>query len=369
MSPIRLDDLLHDMVERNSSDLFLKAGAPPFVRVDGLIQPLDYGDFSVEDVQELAYGLMAEEQIERFERTPEMDLAIGVSGLGRFRVNVFRQRGTVALVFRHITHPNFTFEDLNLPPSVRGLSEKHRGLVLVTGTTGSGKSTSLAAMINHINTNRRCHIVTVEDPIEFLHQDKMGVVSQREVGFDTKSFQDALKHVMRQAPDVILIGEMRDVETVQTAISAAQTGHLVLSTLHTIDSVQTVERIINFFPAYLQQQVRMELALGLQGVISQRLLPTASGQGRIPACEVLINTPYIRKLIHEGKTLEILPQIEEGRHWGMQSFNQALFDLVRSRKVTYEDAMTYATSPEELKLMIEGIRSGSNKQSEGYMTA
>jgi twitching motility protein PilT len=365
MAQIRLDDLLHDMVDRNASDLFVKAGAPPHIRVDGLIQPLDFGDFSVEDVQELAYGMMNEEQIERFERIPELDLAIGVSGLGRFRVNVFRQRGTVALVFRHITHPNFTFEDLNLPDAVRVLSEKSRGLVLVTGTTGSGKSTTLAAMINHINQHRRCHIVTVEDPIEFLHQDNMGLISQREVGFDTKPFQDALKHVMRQAPDVILIGEMRDVETVQTAIAAAQTGHLVLSTLHTIDAVQTVERIINFFPAYLHMQIRMELALGLQGVICQRLLPMSTGQGRIPAVEIMINTPYIRKLLHEGKTLELLPQIQEGRHWGMQSFNQALFELVKTRRILLDDAMAYASSPEELKLLIEGIHSGVRKQTEG----
>lgn len=361
MPAIRLDDLLHDMVDRGSSDLFIKAGAQPHVRVDGLIQPLEFSEFSVEDVQELAYGLMTEEQIERFERVPEMDLAIGISGLGRFRINVFRQRGTVALVFRHITHPNFTFADLNLPDPVRLLSERHRGLVLVTGTTGSGKSTTLAAMINHINSSRRCHVVTVEDPIEFLHQDKMALISQREVGFDTKSFQEALKHVLRQAPDVILIGEMRDVETVQTAIAAAQTGHLVLSTLHTIDATQTVERIINFFPAYLHAQIRMELALGLQGVISQRLLPMASGHGRIPAVEILVNTPYIRKLINEGKTLELLPQIEEGRHWGMQSFNQALFDLIKARRITYEDAMAYATSPEELKLLVEGITSGTRK--------
>ncbi len=362
MAALRLDDMLHDMVGRGSSDLFIKAGAAPHVRVDGNIQPLDYGDFSIEDVQELAYGLMTEDQIASFERTPEMDLAIGISGLGRFRINVFRQRGTVAMVFRHITHPNFTFEDLNLPPVVRDLSEKRRGLILVTGTTGSGKSTTLAAMINHINSTRRCHIVTVEDPIEFLHQDKMALISQREIGFDTKSFQEALKHVLRQAPDVILIGEMRDVETVQTAVAAAQTGHLVLSTLHTIDAQQTVERIINFFPAYLHAQIRMELALGLQGVISQRLLPLSAGQGRIPAIEILINTPFIRKLIHEGKTLELLPQIEDGRHWGMQSFNQSLYELVRSRKITYEDAMTYATSPEELKLLIEGVTSGTRQQ-------
>ncbi|MCC7391489.1 PilT/PilU family type 4a pilus ATPase, partial [Candidatus Sumerlaeota bacterium] len=303
--------------------------------------------------------MMNEEQIEKFERVPEMDLALGVRGVGRFRVNLFRQRGSVAMVFRHISTPNFNFEDLHLPPAVKMLSERVRGLVLVTGTTGSGKSTTLAAMINHINRTRKCHIVTVEDPIEFLHQDREAIVSQREVGFDTKTFSDALRHVLRQAPDVILIGEMRDLETVQTAIAAAETGHLVLSTLHTIDAVQTVERIINFFPAYLHAQIRMEMALGLQGVISQRLLPRKRGLGRVPACEILVGTPLIKKMLHEGKTMELLPAIQEGEHWGMQSFNQALFKLISEDLVTTETAMSYATSPEELKLLVEGITSGT----------
>ncbi|HMX62828.1 MAG TPA: PilT/PilU family type 4a pilus ATPase, partial [Candidatus Sumerlaeota bacterium] len=298
MLSVRLDDLLIEMVERGSSDLFLKAGVPPHIRVDGKIAALDYGELSLEETQDIAYGMMNEEQIEKFERVPEMDLALGVRGVGRFRVNLFRQRGSVAMVFRHISTPNFNFEDLHLPPAVKMLSERVRGLVLVTGTTGSGKSTTLAAMINHINRTRKCHIVTVEDPIEFLHQDREAIVSQREVGFDTKTFSDALRHVLRQAPDVILIGEMRDLETVQTAIAAAETGHLVLSTLHTIDAVQTVERIINFFPAYLHAQIRMEMALGLQGVISQRLLPRKRGLGRVPACEILVATPLIKKMLH-----------------------------------------------------------------------
>lgn len=359
MLSVRLDDLLAEMVDRGSSDLFLKAGVPPHARIDGKIQPMDYSDLTVEEVQEIAYGMMTEDQIEKFEKIPEMDLALGVRGVGRFRVNLFRQRGSVAMVFRHIGTPNFNFKDLTLPDSVRMLSERQRGLVLVTGTTGSGKSTTLAAMINHINTYRKCHIVTIEDPIEFLHHDKEAIVSQREVGFDTKTFADALKHVLRQAPDVILIGEMRDLETVQTAIAAAETGHLVLSTLHTIDAVQTVERIINFFPAYLHAQIRMELALGLQGVISQRLLPKKRGNGRVPACEILIGTPLIRKMLNEGKTMELLPAIEEGGHWGMQSFNQALYAHIKSDMISYEAALTYATSPEELRLMVEGISTGS----------
>ncbi len=358
MLGIRLDDLLQEMVERSASDLFLKTGVSPHCRVDGRIQPMDYGELGMEDVQEIAYGMMTEEQIERFEKIPELDLALGIRGVGRFRVNLFRQRGTIAMVFRHISTPDFNFGDLNLPDSVRQLSEKNRGLILVTGTTGSGKSTTLATMINHINQHRKCHIVTVEDPIEFLHNDHEAIISQREVGFDTKSFADALRHVLRQAPDVILIGEMRDLETVNTAIAAAQTGHLVLSTLHTIDAVQTVERIINFFPAYLHQQIRMEMALGLRGVISQRLLPLKRGNGRVPACEILVATPLVKKLLNEGKTMELLPCIEDGGHWGMQSFNQSLFQLIQKELVTYEAALAYATSPEELRLMVEGITSG-----------
>lgn len=359
MLPVSLEDLLTEMVERRASDLFLKAGVPPHIRVDGHVASLDYDLLTPEETQSIAYGMMTEDQIERFERIPEMDLAIAVRGVGRFRVNLFRQRGSLAMVFRHIGSPNFNFKDLLLPDTIRLLSERRRGLVLVTGTTGSGKSTTLAAMINHINCHRKCHIVTIEDPIEFLHPDREAIVSQREVGFDTKTFGDALRHVLRQAPDVILIGEMRDLETVQTAIAAAETGHLVLSTLHTIDAVQTVERIINFFPAYLHSQIRMELALGLQGVISQRLIPRRRGNGRVPACELLVATPLIRKLLNEGKTMELLPNIEDGVHWGMQSFNQALHKLIQEKLIEYETALAYATSPEELRLMVEGITSGN----------
>lgn len=358
MLSVQLDDLLVEMVDKGASDLFLKAGVCPHARIDGRIVDLQYGEMSVEETQDIAYGMMSEEQIERFERVPEMDLALGVRGVGRFRVNLFRQRGSVAMVFRHVREPNFSFQDLMLPPAVQMLSEKPRGLVLVTGTTGSGKSTTLAAMINHINSMRKCHIVTIEDPIEFLHSDQEALISQREVGFDTKSFGDALKHVLRQAPDVILIGEMRDLDTVQTAIAAAETGHLVLSTLHTIDAVQTVERIINFFPAYLHAQIRMEMALGLQGVISMRLLPKKRGTGRVPAVETLVATPLVKKLLNEGKTMELLPVIQEGAHWGMQSFNQALHSLIKREIVSLEMALAYATSPEELKLMVEGITSG-----------
>lgn len=355
---IKLEVLLQEMPERGASDLFLKAGSQPMFRIDNVIEPSDFPELDVSDVRNTAYSLMSEEQIRYFEQHHEMDLAIGIRGVGRFRVNVFMQRSSVGMVFRYIAHPNFTFEELNLPPAVKDLSEMYRGLILVTGTTGSGKSTTIAAMINHINGLRRCHIITIEDPIEFLHQDKMAIINQREVGFDTKNFSEALKHVLRQSPDVIVIGEMRDLETIQTAISAAETGHLVFSTLHTVDAVQTVERIINYFPAYLHPQIRLELSLSLNGVLCMRLLPHASGKGRVPALEIMIGTPTIRKLLHEGKTLELPQHIEMGRQVGMQTFNQALYDLYMKKMIKLEDAMSYATSPAEFRLMVEGIASG-----------
>lgn len=359
---IKLDILLQEMPERNASDLFLKAGSRPMFRIDNEIEPSDFPEMDVADVRNTAYSLMSEDQIRYFEQYHEMDLAVGIRGVGRFRVNVFMQRSSVGMVFRYIAHPNFTFEELNLPTGIRDLSENRRGLVLVTGTTGSGKSTTLAAMINHINNNRRCHIITIEDPIEFLHHDNLAIINQREIGFDTKNFNEALKHVLRQSPDVILIGEMRDLETIQTAISASETGHLVLSTLHTINAVQTVERIINYFPAYLHPQIRLELSLTLNGVISQRLLPMSSGKGRIPAVELLIATPTIKKLLHEGKTLELPKYIEAGRDVGMQTFNQALFDMYTAGLVKLEDALAYATSPSEFRLMVEGIETGTRSK-------
>jgi len=355
---IELESLLVEMVDRRASDVFIKAGSRPSMRVDGTIQVTAYEEMTVEDTMKVSQNLMTEKQWERFLEQPEMDLALGLRGIGRFRVNVFRQRGSIGMVFRHIPGSSMSFEELRLPDAVRKLSECPRGLVLVTGTTGSGKSTTLAAMINHINEVRACHIVTIEDPIEFLHADNKAIINQREIGFDTMSFSEALKHVLRQAPDVILIGEMRDLETIETAVNAAETGHLVLSTLHTIDAVQTIERIINYFPAYLHAQIRMELGLCLQGVISMRLLPHASGKGRVPAIEVMISTPLIRKLLHEGKTLELLQYIEQGGHVGMQTFNQALLKLYQTKMIRYDDAITYATSPDEFRLAVEGIATG-----------
>jgi twitching motility protein PilT len=357
---IKFEDLLIEMTERKASDLFIKAGSPPNVRVDGHIVPLDFGDLSPQESERFAQAMMTEQQWRMFAEMPEMDLAIGLSGIGRFRVNVFRQRGTIGIVLRHISCPEFSFDELNLPPVVQNLSEKMRGMTAVTGMTGSGKSTTLAAMINYINEHRKCHIVTIEDPIEFLHSDKKAIVNQREVGFDTLNFRDALKHVLRQSPDVILIGEMRDLETIQTAISAAETGHLVLSTLHTTDAVQTIERIINYFPAYLHNQIRMELSLCLNGIVCQRLLPRKDGKGRVPAIEVMINTPTIKKLLHEGKTTEIGEHIASGEYYGMQTFNQSLIKLINAKLIGYETAIDYAASAEELRLAFEGLTSGTH---------
>lgn len=357
---LKLEDFLIEMIERKASDLFLKAGNAPCIRIDGSIIPMDFPELTAQDTKRLADRMMNEKQAQQFEEVPEMDLALGVPGIGRFRVNVLRQRGSIGMVLRHITNPTFSFEELNLPWAAHMLSEKQRGLVLVTGTTGSGKSTTLAAMINHINVTRKCHIMTIEDPIEFLHSDQQALVCQREVGFDTQNFSDALKHVLRQSPDVILIGEMRDLETIQTSISAAETGHLVMSTLHTTDAVQTIERIINYFPAYLHNQIRMELSLTLQGVLSQRLLPRAQGRGRVPAVEVMIATPVIRKLLHEGRTLELSQYIMQGEEDGMQTFNQSLVRLYQQGLVKYEVAIAYATSPDEFRLAAEGVASGTS---------
>ncbi|MCD6384898.1 PilT/PilU family type 4a pilus ATPase [Candidatus Sumerlaeota bacterium] len=356
---VKLEVLLREMVDRNASDLFLRVGARPMLRIDGIIHPTDFPQLSVQDTQTVAYSLMTDQQKKQFEQNPEMDLAIGIKDVGRFRVNIYRQRGTIGIVFRYVRRPDLSFEELNLPPAVRTLAEMPRGLILVTGTTGSGKSTTIAAMINHINQIRNCHIVTIEDPIEFLHEDRQAVISQREVGFDTSSFSEALRHIMRQSPDVILIGEMRDLETVSAAISAAITGHLVFSTLHTIDAVSTVERIINFFPTYLQHQIRLDLSVCLAGVISQRLLPRSEGKGRVPAVEIMITTPTIRKLIFEGKLLEIQGYIESGGHVGMQTFNQSLYDLYQRGFISYDDAIGYASSPDEFRLLVEGIASGT----------
>lgn len=354
-----LKKYLREMGVKKASDLFLKVGALPYFRIDGIIQPWGEKKLTASDTELMAHSLMSEKQWEYFEQRWELDMACHLDEMQRFRVNVFRQRGTVGLVFRFVQTKIPSFEELNLPVDVlRRLSLEPRGLVLITGTAGSGKSTTSAAMVDYINSQRRAHIVTIEDPIEFLHLDKMGIVNQREVEIDTSSFTDALRHVIRQSPDVIQIGEMRDLETISAAISAAETGHLVISTLHTIDATQTIERIINYFPPYQHPEVRMQLSFLLKGVVSMRLLSLAGGSGRIPAVAVMLSSPTIRKLILEGKTSELYGVIENSNIFGMCTFNQALVDLHKNGLITLEEALEASDSPDDFKLKIKGISTG-----------
>jgi len=302
-----LNNILQVAMKAGASDIHIKAGLPPIFRIDGQLYPYkDAPRLSPDIVNKMAFGIMTKAQQEKFKDAGEIDLAYGVPGLGRFRVNIFQQRGTIGIVLRVIPFGVKTIEELNLPPIIGKLAMEPRGLILVTGTTGSGKSTTLAAMIDLINSTRTCHIVTIEDPIEFLHRDKRSIINQREVGFDTKSFAIALRAALRQDPDVVLVGEMRDFETIETALLAAETGHLVLSTLHTLDATETINRIVAVFPPYQQKQVRLQLASVLKGVISQRLVPRADGKGRVPAVEVLVNTARIRECIEDkDRTKEI----------------------------------------------------------------
>ena len=356
---LQIQNLLKRMRAEGASDLFLRSGTPPSLRVDGAVRTLEEPALPSDKVRSIAHELMHEGQLARFNATQEMDLSIQVEDAGRFRVNVYCERGNVGLVLRYVPPPGLGFEELNLPPAVQMLASRRRGLALVTGTTGSGKSTTLAAMVNYINQTRQCHIVTIEDPIEFVHADSAAIVSQREVGLDTQTFSAALRHVLRQDPDVIMIGEMRDLETIQTAIASAETGHLVLSTLHTTDAVQPVERIINYFPNHLQQQIRLELALTLQGVVSMRLLPMVQGRGRVPATEVLIATAIIKKLIHEGNTTELRGYIADGVQFGMMTFDQSLLRLYQEKKIDLAEALAHANSPDEFRQAASGITTGT----------
>ncbi len=358
-----LNDILQVAVRGNASDIHLKAGLPPMFRVDGGLVPLKNGQRLLPDqLQKVASQIMSPAQMERFEKEKEIDLAHGVPGVGRFRVNVFTQRGTIGIVFRVIPFHVKTIELLNLPKVVESIAMEPRGLVLVTGTTGSGKSTTLAAMIDHINTNRTCHIVTIEDPIEFLIRDKRSIVNQREIGVDTTSFSRSLRAALRQDPDVILVGEMRDFETIETALTAAETGHLVLSTLHTVDATETITRIISVFPPHQQQQVRLQLAGIIKGILSQRLVPRADGKGRVPALEVLVTTAHIRECIADKeRTREIPDSIAKGyTTYGMETFDQSLMLLVKRGLVTYEEALRHVSNPDDFALRFKGIAATSD---------
>jgi twitching motility protein PilT len=332
-------------------------------RVDGALVPLKNGErLMPEDIQTMAFSIMNPVQKARFEETREVDLAYGIPGLGRFRVNAFQQRGTVGIVFRVIPFGVKSIEHLHLPKVIQSIAMEQRGLVLVTGTTGSGKSTTLAAMIEYINANRTCHIMTIEDPIEFLIRDRRSIVNQREIGVDTQSFSTALRSALRQDPDVILVGEMRDFETIETAITAAETGHLVMSTLHTLDATETINRIISVFPPYQQKQIRLQLASILKAVISQRLVPRADGKGRVPALEVLVSTARIRECIADkDRTKEIHDAIAKGyTTYGMQTFDQSLMSLVKQKLVTYDEALKHVSNPDDFALRFRGIGSTSD---------
>jgi twitching motility protein PilT len=350
-----IDPILHHLVDAGGSDLHLKVGSPPLIRLNGVLQPIpDSESLKPPDTERAVADLLTDgERRKEFDADHEVDFAYAIPGFARFRVNAFHQRGSISLVLRAIPTQIRSVAELGLPGAVSDLAEEERGIILLTGTTGSGKSTTLAAIINQINERVAKHIVTIEDPIEFLHKDKQSIINQREVGADTASFKRALRRVLRQDPDVILIGEMRDEETVHTALSAAETGHLVLSTLHTIDAPETVNRIIDFFPPHQQQQVRAMLAGTLKGIISQRLVPTKDGRGRVAACEVLRMTGRARDMIMDPEqTGRLREVIAEGEFYGMQTFDQALLHHVQAGRVSMEDALQVATSPHDFKLLV-----------------
>ncbi len=355
-----IDDLLRIAVERKASDLHLKVGNYPHLRVDGLLAPLtEQPRITAEDMLGMAFSMMSARQKQKFKENSELDMAYGVAGLGRFRVNVFQQRGNVGVVLRVIPTKIRALDELYLPKVIEQICDMPRGLILVTGITGSGKSTTLAAMVDRINSTRQEHIITIEDPIEFLHRDKMGFVNQREVDVDTPSFGAALRSSLRQDPDVILVGEMRDLDTIATALHAAETGHMVFSTLHTLDAVETINRIISVFPPPEQKQIRIQLAATLRAVVSQRLVKRADAEGRVPAVEVMIATAYIREcIIMAEKTRMVREAIAAGTsQYGMQTFDQSLWDLYQEGLVDYDTALENASNADDFKLRVQGISS------------
>lgn len=365
--PLTVDTLLAMACAKGASDLHLKAGSHPFIRVYGELSPLtDVPRLTPEDTLAMAFSIMNNRQKQRFKDACEVDIAYGVSGLGRFRCNVFQQRGAVGMVFRVIPMTVRTVAELQLPPVIEKIAEERRGLVLVTGTTGSGKSTTLAAIIDHINRHRTDHIITIEDPIEFLHRDRRSFVNQREVDVDTRSFNEALRGALRQDPDVILVGEMRDQETIETALTAAETGHLVLSTLHTLDATETITRIVSIFPPHQQQAIRLQLASVLKAVVSQRLIRNKEGNGRVPAVEVLITTAFIRDcIINQEKTPHIRDAIAQGTsQYGMQTFDQSLHDLLTRGLISYDQALAGASNRDEFILRTKGIQTTSDQARE-----
>jgi len=353
---MNIDELLRHTVERGASDLHLKVGNVPFIRVDGDLQPTTYDELTAEDAEAFAQEIMNEHKKREFEATNEADNGYTLAGVGRFRINVFRQRGLVGLAIRRVRSEIPTFEELRLPNVMRTLADSPRGLVLITGPTGTGKTTTIASMIGHINRTRRTHIVTIEDPIEVVHDDVMSIIQQREVGMDTDSYTAALKHVVRQDPDVIFVGEIRDADSALSAIQAAETGHLVISTLHTIDAMETINRVLDLFPAMQQKEIRTSFAGALRGIVSQRLVTKADGKGRVPTIEVLINTGRVfDRIVDPAQTESIVDVIADGSYYGMQTFDQALVELVKEGLVNVDDARRTATSPHDFDLLLAGV--------------
>jgi len=349
-----MEQMLRTVVERGASDLHLSAGLAPHLRKDERLIPLEGGPLTGEDVRELAYSLLAPENIQRFERWKELDFAFSLDGAARFRANYFVQQGTVGVAIRMLPFRVCGFEELGLPAQVlTELCNKPKGLILVTGATGSGKTTTLAAMVDYINTTKNDHIITVEDPIEYLHASKKSIVHQREIGADTHSFAQALKHVLRQDPDVILIGEMRDLETIETALTVAETGHLVLATLHTSDAASTINRIVDVFPAHQQNQVRIQLSMELLGIFAQQLIPRANGTGRVLAIEIMLATHAVRSLIREQKVHQLYSVVQTGQKDGMKTMNQSLYELSLQRAITLETALARAGDPDELMRLMK----------------
>lgn len=355
--------MIQEMLNRRASDLHVRVGIRPMLRIDGSLIAIDEQILLHEDMDKILSQVLNDEQKERFNTNREMDLALSISKMGRFRINLYKQRGTVGIAIRQVNTKVPSFEELNLPGVVKEIASNKRGLVIVTGTTGSGKSTTLASIVEHINSTRSENVLTIEDPIEYIYRDKKSIISQREVGGDTESFPAALRHAFRQDPDIILVGEIRDVDTMNIALTAADTGHLVLTTLHTLNAVETISRIISFFPPHQHQQIRLLLAGTLKAIICQRLLPRCDGPGRVPAVEALISTASLREaIIDPEKTATILDLIESGNiQYGMQSFDQSIMKLYRSGFISYEEAMIQCSNPDDFDLRVKGITSASDR--------
>jgi len=357
-----LKKMLLEMLNRQASDLHIRVGIRPHLRVHGRLEQIACDPLTIDDVEAVVAQLLSEQQLERFRRKNEMDLALSVAKLGRFRINLYRQRGTSGIAIRAVNTNIPSFEELNLPETVKNLSMERRGLIVVTGTTGSGKSTSLAAMIEHMNAHRLDNILTIEDPIEYIFRDKKCIITQREVGADTESFASALRYALRQDPDVIMLGEIRDLETMSIALTAADTGHLVLTTLHTLNVVETISRIISFFPPHQHDQIRLLLAGTLKAVICQRLLTRCDIPGRVPAIEVMVSTAAIRDcLMDHQKTINIPELVEQGRQYGMMSFDQSIMRIYKAGMISFEEAMNQCSNPDDFDLRVKGITGASDR--------